>query len=346
MVLLGWTQRDRVLAARNDFSQLYAGGMLAGSGRLYNEQANLEAFRDTVGVSMEGVLYSRPPFYAAILKPLTLLPYIPAFWVFASLNLIAAIWFVVKFRPISPELPIFAAFSLPLLASILNGQHTPLLLAIAGGGLLLSRSGRDREAGLLWSLLAIKFHLFLLLPVLLIVYRKWRVLQGGVVGGAVLALLSFAMEGASWVKEYAVLLMGSRLNPCTDCMPNLKGMANGSVPIEVGATILTVALLVYILWRCPKFEIAFAAMIVAGLLLSQHAYIQDATILLLAFALFAGFSTFKPLRGLMALALTPPLYLLLLAKAPYSAPVAAIYLVVLGLAALSVQKSSASDLRT
>ena len=56
LLLMGWTQRERVLAARNDFAQLYAGAELAGTGRLYDESANVEVFRRTIGVTMEGVL--------------------------------------------------------------------------------------------------------------------------------------------------------------------------------------------------------------------------------------------------------------------------------------------------
>jgi hypothetical protein len=358
LLLLGWTQRDRVLAGRNDFAQLYAGAELAGSGRLYDESANIEVFRRTVGITMQGVLYSRPPFYAALLKPLTLLPYRAAFSVFAALNLAAAIWFAWRFRSMAPELPLFVSFSFPLMAAIINGQDTPILLALCGIAFLLAASGRDFQAGLVLSLCAIKFHLFLPLPFVLLACRRFRILQGGLAGGLALLALSFSMEGFGWVRQYATLLLGSQLNPCIACMPNVKGLANGNAAVELGAAILVVALFAWILWRRVGFELAFGLGIIPGLLLSQHAYIQDATMLLLSFAIIIGYSSAKLLRGLMAITLTPPVYLLLLAKAPYSALVPLLLLALLFVAActlgagrenarhLSFQNSSASDLRT
>ena len=87
LALLMWTQRERILTGRNDFSQLYVGAKLSGSGQLYDRSANIEQFKQTIGVTMEGVLYSRLPFYAFLLRPLAALPYMVAFALFAALNL-------------------------------------------------------------------------------------------------------------------------------------------------------------------------------------------------------------------------------------------------------------------
>lgn len=343
LLLLAWTQRERVIAARNDFAQLYAGAELAGSGRLYDEAANVEVFRRTVGVTMEGVLYSRPPFYAALLKPLTLLPYRAAFAVFAFLNLGAALWFVWKFRGLAPELPLFASFSLPLMAAILNGQDSALVLAFCGLAFLFASAGRDFLAGLILSLCAIKFHLFLPLPLVVLAYRRFAILWGATAGGLALMGLSFAVEGFGWPSEYARLLLSSRLNPCIDCMPNVKGLANGNVWVEIAASVFVTAILGWILLKKIRFELSFALAIVAGLLLSQHAYIQDAALLLLSFAILTGCTSEKPVRSLIAVAITPPVSLLLLARTPYSAVVPLLLIAVLLVSAKFLPRASVVD---
>ena len=112
--LLIWTQRERIFTGRNDFSQLYVGANLSGTGQLYNRAANIELFKKTIGVTMEGVLYSRLPFYAFLLRPLTTLPYLIAFWLFAAINLAIFVWFLFRFRFLAPDLPVLGAYSLPL----------------------------------------------------------------------------------------------------------------------------------------------------------------------------------------------------------------------------------------
>ena len=67
-----------------------------------------------------------------------------------------------------------------------------MLLALA---LRLDAAGLGFGAGFVLSLSAIKFHLFLLLPLLVITQGKQRVLAGLTVGAAALEALSFIAAG-------------------------------------------------------------------------------------------------------------------------------------------------------
>ena len=115
---------------------------------------------------MESVVYTRPPFYAVLLKPLTFLPYLAAYGIFCVLCVSSVIWFVVRFSKECEALPLYASFSIPLAAFLPQGQDTPLLLIFTGVSILLARQGRDFLAGVVLSLCAIKFHLFLFVPLL------------------------------------------------------------------------------------------------------------------------------------------------------------------------------------
>jgi hypothetical protein len=189
MLSLGYLQRGRVLTGQNDFVQLYTGATLVGTPDLYSRPANLALIKSILGFTMESVVYTRPPFYAALLKPLALFPYLAAYALFSLATLGGALWFVIRFGRECSALPVFAAFSLPLMTALCGGQDTPFLLPILGASILLTRSKRDFLAGLVLSLCAIKFHLFLFIPVLLLLKRRWGILRGGACGIAGLAVL-------------------------------------------------------------------------------------------------------------------------------------------------------------
>jgi hypothetical protein len=345
LLLLIWTQRERILTGRNDFSQLYVGAKLSGTGQLYDRSANIQQFKETIGVTMKGVLYSRLPFYAFLLRPLTALPYLVAFGLFVALNLAIFLWFLFRFRSLVPDLPVLGAFSLPLAAATVNGQDTPMLAGVLGLAYLWMNQKRDVAAGLLLALCAIKFHMFLLLPVVFLVHRRWDVLKGGIIGGAILLAISFFAEGLQWPMQYSRLLLSSELDPCLDCMPNIRGLANGSVPIFVAGSIAVLVIFALIARRA-SFNVLFATSILAGLLLSGHAFIHDAVILLFPLAVLIPALAYKPLHAAFVFSVSPPTYLLLLAGPPYNITAPLIFLLVLVLIYLSVQKSSASERRT
>ena len=68
--------------------------------------------------------------------------------------------------------------------AILGGNDLGLVLALLGASILQLEKGRDTAAGLLLSLCAVKFHLFLLLPALFWILGRRRVLWGGAAGGS------------------------------------------------------------------------------------------------------------------------------------------------------------------
>jgi hypothetical protein len=82
----GFPALDRFLPGRNDFLQLYGGARLSGTPQLYEPAASKKIEMELVGVWLEGVYYSRPPFYAFLLGPLVKLPYLTAYWLFPAIS--------------------------------------------------------------------------------------------------------------------------------------------------------------------------------------------------------------------------------------------------------------------
>lgn len=345
LVLLGAMAWERIATGRNDFAQLYAGATLAGTPHLYSPDANNAVIGRATGVLMDNVTYSRLPFYASLLKPLTLLPYRYAYYTFAILNLCAAVALAAMFRRECPELPLFAALSVPTFLALAQGQDTPLLALLAGAAVLLRRNGREFAAGLVLALCSIKFHLFLPLAAALVVHRRRRMLAGGIAGGAVLFAWSTAVAGLDWPGEYARLLSSGYLDSSADKMPNVHGMTAAFPALEIPVYAAVAILFLYLARTIRDFDAVFGLSMFAGVLLSRHAYAQDCVLLLLGFALVAPATADAPLRAATALVTTPPVYFLLLVPS-WSALVPAAIVAVLGLAYRSRQNFSASDRRT
>ena len=334
LVFLGYLQRDRFVPGQNDFLQLYAGAKLSGTPELYSPAAALRIHRESTGVALAGVYYSRPPFYAALLRPLGKLPYRAAYWTFEAISFAAFVVFLMLFVPQCKELILFSSLCLPLLSNFLNGQDVTLVLLLAAGSVLCIRKGHPFVAGLLLALCAIKGHLFVLTPLVFLIHRRWAVLSGGVVGGIALTAISFLTDGFDWPRRYLTLLGNPELHPSPAAMPNLRGLVFGLAGAEHPAvywllTILVVAGVAWVAWKIQDLEMALVFSLVGGLLVGYHAYLQDAALLLLPFAIVIAKSKAVPLRVLMAFAILPPIYIGLLMGRPYNAAVPLILIAVL-----------------
>ena len=319
LLLLGYHRRYMAFSGKNDFVTFYAGGKLAGTPELYARQPNVELINRLAGQDM-GVMYIRPPFYAAILKPLAALPFRAAYAVFSLLSLASYLWFAWRFMGECPALPFLAAISIPFLADLSAGQDASFLLAIVGASILLTRKGWDFAAGFVLSLCAVKFHLFLFLPVLLLMKRRWQMVGGGICGTAVLTALGMAVNGPGSTVAWIKVLRDPWINPDASGMPNLHGLVTGlggSARVEV---VLTAGVCLLFLWmtlRTENYELLLAASLVCGLLVSFHSTIVDDLLLFPVLVLVLKTSDFVPLRAAVGLILTPIPYFLVLAGPPY-----------------------------
>jgi glycosyl transferase family 87 len=311
--LLAWPQRERAIRGQNDFVSFYTGAKLAGTPDLYSRPANLQTIQSILGFQMEGTTYIRPPFYAILLKPLAALPYRVAWAIFFWATLASILWFVIRFSKECPALPIFASLSIPLM----NGQDTPFLLVILGAAILLFRRNRDFAAGLVLSLCALKFHLFLFLALLLVMKRRWRAIKGGACGLAVLALLSWG-EIRAWIQ----VLRDPWISPNPQDLPNLHGLIltlHGGFGAELAVVAIIGVLFIVCVLKSANFEFLMAISLVCGLLASFHSGPADDVLLLPVFVLAIASSKDAITRTLTALVVSPIPYLMSLSGSPYSA---------------------------
>ena len=291
--------------ANRDFLGLYPGGKLAGSAQLYDPPSVLREQRKAVGFTNARRMFVRPPFYALVLWPLARLPFPIAFAVYQAFMLAAVIAFVWLWRiPGRAVSALACCWSMPLIGSFAIGQDVPLLLCVIAASYALLSRGYEFAAGMLFSLCAIKPHLFLPLPIFVIARRQWAFGAGVALGGLILAALSVLGAGLHWLPLFLQAATQAATNPGTELMPNLKGLFGGHLALE-GAASCALFLLLWFVGRSSELSWSFAALLATGLLTSHHAYVEDCAILIPAL-LIAFDESSRVWQRLLALCLLTP----------------------------------------
>ncbi|GIU76262.1 MAG: hypothetical protein KatS3mg004_3349 [Bryobacteraceae bacterium] len=307
---------------RNDFAAFYLGARLATTDGLYDAEKQYESQKAQFGYYMPAVTFIRLPFYALLLKPLASLEYRTAWRVFLLLNVLCAVWFFRRFLWGDHAAFLLGASFLPAYAALANGQDVWLVAALWSAAMVLESRGRDFAAGAVISLCAIKPHLFVFVPLVVLLQRRWRLLAGAATGGLALLLLCFLAEGPGWVEQWVATVSDARVHPRLEVMPTLRNLADmagwpgWTYWMLSGLAGLIVA---FLSLRSSKIEPGLAAALAGGLAVSVHAYLPDAVLLLPAFAMLRRQGLRGPPLWLWGLLLSPVPWLLWLWGRPGSA---------------------------
>jgi hypothetical protein len=151
--------------------------------------------------------FLNPPSVAFVIAPLAVLPATLGFALFAALSMAAiAVAYRVLTGPLGcrPLPTFFAVFAVPGILGLALGQWAAILTLALVLALWALRP-RPILAGLALSVLLIKPQYLWLVPVALVVTRKWRVLVGLAIGAAVTALSSLALVGPGEVHAWISL---------------------------------------------------------------------------------------------------------------------------------------------
>lgn len=265
-----------------DFPSFYVSFKLAQSNQPYNVEKTLQMQESIIGERRPRLLPIRLPFYFKLLSPLGMLPYSLAYRVWLGIIALAAI-LAFALYPVPDRFSLIAAAlaSLPLFQSLLVVQDVTIVFLVLACGLVLRKRGARFAAGLVLSLLSIKFHLFLLIPVLFLLRREIRIIAGMAAGGVALAIFSFAAAGPTWPRDYWKIISNPIISPRINSMPNLAavGYYFGGIRLELVLAATVVSVVALIALRAD-FESSLAAALIGSLLISHHSYIQDATVLI------------------------------------------------------------------
>ena len=307
----------RMISARNDFVHFYIGGMLYGHPGIFSPEVNYAKQRELIGATLEHSFFGRPAFYGLFMKPLAQLPYMTAYWLFQAGSLVALIVFLRLNARRYPRLILLCLMSPAIFANFMNGQDVVYLLLVCSISLACAERGWDVAAGLVLSLCAIKAHLFLGVPLAAILWRRWRIVAGGAAGGAVLLLLSLAGGGLGAQLELMRQLGSPEHSPYPDLMPSLRSLTGTHGYVFLAGAVAVLAAAAFLMRRAHSYESAFGWALIAGLLASYHAYVQDCAFLLLALALVHK-ELSKVAAVLLHIAVLPFIYIALAAGYPFS----------------------------
>ena len=320
-------------ARLHDFLNLYAGASLARDGvfaAMHVPQVQLQREQEYAPQLRELVPFVRPPFYALWLAPLAWLPFGPAFWAWLGLQtaVLGATW-TWAFHRWGSDALIFGSMYLPTALGIAHGQDCVLVLSIVLGTYALAHRQKHFLSGAILGLGLIKFHLFLLWPLMLLVQQRWRMLAGACVTVTAELLASRVLAGPGGLAEYVALLRMTdlrHLSPSPELMINLSGLAInfGTDHIAVTGLLTAVAVILTLAacWRAPLWR-SIAAASAGSLLVAPHVYGYDAGLLLVGLwlVMFEGGEqrATRFSRIAATVLLTPIPFLLSLAGSPWAA---------------------------
>jgi alpha-1,2-mannosyltransferase len=304
----GITDRDGNRRGTDFLTHYTAGRMvLAGDARdLYDAPVQAAAQKAAINAPLDRPSpFLLPPAAALLFAPFALLPYSVAatLWAVVTVGLIAiSLRLLWPLSPLRGRVPAALATlalvgTYPVSMNLVGGNNAALWLTIYALGARYLLTGRSIAAGLVLGFGALKPQLFLAVPVLLLVQRRWRALGAFAVVGGLLGAISLALIGAAGAREYVTVLTSDTYRsevaiPDAWRMLSLPAFVRGVVPgvnglVNAAIVIGGLVLLGWAVRRAP-LPVAFAATVLVSVAIDPHCFLYDGMVLAVPILLRAG----------------------------------------------------------
>ena len=292
----GWDFTGFYLAGNVPLDSLYDQTVVQDYGRRLLEPLGVEYYPP----------YVRPAIFSLLWRPLMSLPYWTALTVWATLQFgfylgsLTLLWKIFRFPA---ELVVGFGLFYPGLFGIVNGQDASGFTFLLVTGLYLLLSGRDKCAGVVLAGTFYKFNITLLIPILLLLQRKYQALRWMVGVGALLAAASFLLTPVSSYLELLPRIPDYTIGFTPRTMVSLRSPAHvlGVPEMYYVLGLLVAALCSVALRRLPMAE-GFAVTVLGSLLCSYHGNWYDGTLLMIPILQsFAGTSKGAKLSSVILL---------------------------------------------
>jgi len=303
-----------------DFSQFYVSARLVATGHpadLYDWATYTHVLANQVP-GPEGLLYLPvyPPVLALLLAPLGLLPYLFALatWtaISAAAYLAAGTWLVAKVPglrrdPVSAGLLLIAFPAFQQL--LLYGQVSALAMLLVAAGWRGWTTGHNALAGVALGALVFKPQMLCLALSASLLAPGWALIGGAAIAIAIELLGTGLLLGPDVYWGYAetlrrMLAHPDAFEPKAEQIQSLRGFLLALGGDSATTTVLFVAGIVAVLLlarqaarRAPTPDVAFAVIVVTGLLVNPHLYVYDLVVLLVPLALVTGWLASTPLSS-------------------------------------------------
>lgn len=303
----------RIAYGLNDFMSFYAAAKLCGTRDLYVPESALKEEQKATGYFGSTIPIVRLPYFAIMLSPLSHFPYRTAYIIFQALSIISILVFIAMQRTMDGRARalLVCLTCFPLILSVCLGQDVTFVVLLTAVFMRYWDS-KPGLAGVALALCTVKYHLFLFMPLVLLLHWRRRLAAALAVALAALAAVSFAVAGAAWPQEYVKQIRRSWDVPTI--MPNIRALLLGTErPLPYCAILSIIVSLVAItaLVRCRRsLPLCTAIALTAGVLVSYHVYVQDCAVLVPPLLALWNSRTKKVLVGLVWALLAPVPYLL------------------------------------
>ncbi|MFZ0587766.1 MAG: glycosyltransferase family 87 protein [Candidatus Sulfotelmatobacter sp.] len=310
--VLFWKARVLIRQGYPDFTIFYTAGKMLHEGlghSLYDGALQYEVqqtFAAGVRIRKGPLPYNHPPFEALIFEPLASLDYPTAYLAWSAINLAILGFLPFLLRQHIPALAHYPAFMwllvffgfFPVLVALLQGQDVILLLLLNALAFAALKRNADTLAGCWLGLSVFKFQLIVPFVLILLCWKRTKVLQSFVVIGGALAAISVAITGWTGALRYPGFVLHvekfmERDRIAVD-MPNLRGLLEGwsfareFTAAHVITIALSIALLVWVILKGQnrahsrqRFDLQYSLAMVAAVLASYHAFPYDLSLLLI-----------------------------------------------------------------
>jgi alpha-1,2-mannosyltransferase len=321
-----WILSSAGLIGRNDvmkgadFVHFYTLGTLAREhrgGELYDMAAQSALTQERVpgaGRLLFVPLYG--PQVSLLFAPLAALPYSAALSIWLLVNAILylvccyAIWRTCAHLQQDWKIVLLLALAYPAFFHVIAwGQTSVLALVCFTVAYLCLRARRMFTAGVALGCLIFKPQLGIAAGIVMLIALEWRVLAGGLSAALIQLTVGGAYFGSAAMRDYwqHILHVGrvlALLEPRPYQTHSLRAFWMMLVPwpgIAVALACISVAVVLYIAWRCWKsaapLSLRYSGLLVATVLVSPHLTVYDLVILVPVFLLMADWVLACGLRG-------------------------------------------------
>lgn len=307
---------ESAAAMGGDFPSFFSAGSIVLDGEIDSlyDPAVQRMYQEGFHGEGEYLFFAYPPFVAIGYAAIAWLPYGVAFALHAAMSiaaLIGACWLALgqiapgaNLRQRVVVASAVAIVSYPILRAVLGGQNTAFSLVLITGVWWACEKDRTILAGVLVVGLMAKPQFALVLLVILVLARKWRVVATAMAGSIVLYLATAVVVGWAWPKDWLdqVVAFGD-VNGVVNSslMVNVTGWATAALPEGAVASGIVVVLFgavlclaVWTVFRAGLRWPSFAVLASAVVLLSPSALFYDAGIALFAFGVVSALVMDRP----------------------------------------------------
>lgn len=231
--------------------------------------------------------WSYPPHILLLIWPFGLFPYLwgYALWIAAGLGVLLWVAGGMRLKQRAMVFLLLAPCTLLNIATGQNGFFTGALLV----GALSSWDERPLLAGLLFGLMTIKPQLILLVPLVLVLTRRWRVLAAMIASAAVLGAASALIWGPqvwrdylgytvplqSYVMTHGPTMMQAMM-PTPYMNARLLGLsADAAMLVQLPVSALAMSAVIWTYWRRRDPLLSMAMLFAASLLFTPYAFDYD-----------------------------------------------------------------------